>query len=121
MAAAPMAEAPVAYVPAPPPGYAPAHDPYHGRLSASAVPPALRGAAPLVPGYPPARPAVEPHPPLPASLAAPPAPRRANEMNIFQLAWDSAAATADGSDHAGPRLAAQEGPQPGEEDLFRRI
>lgn len=112
---------PVAYVPPPPPGYTPAYDPYHGRLPASAVPAALRGAAPMpfVPSYP-------PPPALYDARPAQPAPepvRRGSEMNIFQLAWNSAAAAtpSDGGESAGPRAAAQDGPLPGAEDLFRRI
>lgn len=117
-----LAEAsPVAYVPPPPPGYTPAYDPYHGRLPASAVPAALRGAAPtpFVPSYPPSPPSYDAMPAQPA----PEPVRRGSEMNIFQLAWNSAstAAAADGGGTAGPRAAAQDGPPPGAEDLFRRI
>ena len=69
--------------------------------------------------------AVEARHPQPPALHAPgPLPalaQRGSEMNIFQLAWETAASPADGSDRAGPRLAAQEGPLPGEEALFRRI
>jgi len=110
------AAAPAPYQPSPlPPAYAPAYDPYFGRVPAAAAAP-LRGPAPapFAPGYPP-RPPVDPRqPPQPLS-------RRGSDLNIFQLAWGSAAAVADGADRAGPRLAAKDGPQPGDEDLFRRL
>ena len=105
---------------APPPAYAQAQDPYFGPVPGTVRGPVTQGpfgpeyAAPAPLRLPEARPAAPP--------PARPAPgRHAGEMNIFQLAWDSAAAAADGTERAGPRLAAKERPLPGEEDLFRRI
>jgi hypothetical protein len=106
--------------PAPAPAYAQAQDPYFGPVPGTVRGPATPG--PFGPEYAPPAPMRLPEPRPAAPPVARPAPgRRAGEMNIFQLAWDSATAAADGSDRAGPRLAAKEGPQPGDEDLFRRI